>query len=103
MDNTATIELAQTDFIKFVESIGVKHQKIDLLEVAEAPKEEEKKEEKKEKEPKKKEDVNLLGISAKKSEKFSEWYQDVIVKSGLIDYYDVSGCYILRPWAYSIW
>ena len=21
----------------------------------------------------------------------------------MIDYYDISGCYILRPWAFSIW
>jgi prolyl-tRNA synthetase len=21
----------------------------------------------------------------------------------MIEYYDISGCYILRPWAYSIW
>lgn len=21
----------------------------------------------------------------------------------MIDYYDISGCYILRPWSYSIW
>ena len=21
----------------------------------------------------------------------------------MIDYYDVSGCYVLRPWAFSIW
>lgn len=21
----------------------------------------------------------------------------------MIEYYDVSGCYVLRPWAYSIW
>lgn len=27
----------------------------------------------------------------------------VITKSEMIEYYDVSGCYILRPWAYSIW
>ncbi|GFR95325.1 bifunctional glutamate/proline--tRNA ligase [Elysia marginata] len=27
----------------------------------------------------------------------------VITKSELIEYYDVSGCYILRPWAYAIW
>lgn len=27
----------------------------------------------------------------------------VITKSELIEYYDVSGCYILRPWAFSIW
>lgn len=23
--------------------------------------------------------------------------------SELISYYDVSGCYILRPWAYAMW
>lgn len=44
-----------------------------------------------------------IGIDVKKSENFSAWYQEVIIKSGLIEYYDVSGCYILRPWAYSIW
>ena len=27
----------------------------------------------------------------------------MIKKAELIDYYEVSGCYILRPWAYSIW
>ena len=27
----------------------------------------------------------------------------VITKGEMIEYYDVSGCYILRPWAYSIW
>lgn len=27
----------------------------------------------------------------------------VLTKSELIEYYDVSGCYILRPWSYAIW
>jgi hypothetical protein len=27
----------------------------------------------------------------------------VITYSEMIDYYDISGCYILRPWAYEIW
>lgn len=27
----------------------------------------------------------------------------MITKSELIEYYDVSGCYILRPWSFSIW
>ena len=44
-----------------------------------------------------------LSISFKKMENFSEWYSQVIVASELIDYYDVSGCYILRPLAYNIW
>jgi prolyl-tRNA synthetase len=37
------------------------------------------------------------------AENFSDWYTQVIVMSEMIDYYDISGCYILRPWAYSIW
>ncbi len=37
------------------------------------------------------------------SEDFADWYSQVITRSELIDYYDISGCYILRPWAYSIW
>lgn len=27
----------------------------------------------------------------------------MVVAAELISYYDVSGCYILRPWAYAIW
>eukprot|EP01132_Coremiostelium_polycephalum_P005108 gene5108-6358_t len=45
----------------------------------------------------------LLGAGVKKTEDFSEWYTNVITRSDMIDYYDISGCYILRPWAYSIW
>ena len=44
-----------------------------------------------------------LGIEAKKANNLPDWYSEVITKSELISYYDVSGCYILRPWAYSIW
>jgi prolyl-tRNA synthetase len=44
-----------------------------------------------------------LGITVKKTENFSKWYTQVITKAELIDYYDVSGCYVLRPWAYAIW
>lgn len=27
----------------------------------------------------------------------------VITLSEMIDFYDISGCYILRPWAYQMW
>jgi len=27
----------------------------------------------------------------------------VITKAEMIEYYDVSGCYVLRPWAFGIW
>jgi len=42
-------------------------------------------------------------VTAKKSEDFSEWYTQVIQKADLIEYTDVSGCYILKPRAYSMW
>jgi prolyl-tRNA synthetase len=37
------------------------------------------------------------------SEDFARWYQEVITLSEMIEYYDISGCYILRPWSYAIW
>ncbi|GHP01512.1 hypothetical protein PPROV_000026800 [Pycnococcus provasolii] len=36
-------------------------------------------------------------------EQFGEWFSQVCTKGELIEYYDVSGCYILRPWSYTIW
>lgn len=44
-----------------------------------------------------------LGVSARKEENLSEWYTEVITRGEMVEYYDISGCYILRPWAYSIW
>jgi prolyl-tRNA synthetase len=45
----------------------------------------------------------MLGLSAKKDEDFANWYTQVITMSEMIDYSDISGCYILRPWSYFIW
>ncbi|KAK2561535.1 Bifunctional glutamate/proline--tRNA ligase [Acropora cervicornis] len=47
--------------------------------------------------------ITRLGLEAKKEENLSDWFSQVITKSEMIEYYDVSGCYILRPWAYAIW
>ncbi|XP_044059668.1 bifunctional glutamate/proline--tRNA ligase isoform X2 [Siniperca chuatsi] len=44
-----------------------------------------------------------LGLEAKKEENLADWYSQVITKSEMIEYYDVSGCYVLRPWSFSIW
>mgnify|MGYP001595166764 FL=1 len=46
---------------------------------------------------------NDLGITVKKSDDFSEWYQQVIIKAELIEYGPVSGCMIIRPYGYAIW
>lgn len=49
-------------------------------------------------------DKGSLGITAKKeSATFGDWYQDVLRKGDMIDYYDISGCYILKPASYRIW
>ena len=45
----------------------------------------------------------LLGLTSKKEEDFADWYNQVLTKAELIDYHDVSGCYVLRPNSYQIW
>ncbi|XP_014254259.1 bifunctional glutamate/proline--tRNA ligase [Cimex lectularius] len=47
--------------------------------------------------------VTRLGLEAEKETNLPEWYSQVLVKGEMIEYYDVSGCYILRPWSFSIW
>ncbi|KAF8421620.1 hypothetical protein EV426DRAFT_193515 [Tirmania nivea] len=48
-------------------------------------------------------DAALIGIGVKKEVDFPGWYQQVLTKGDMLDYYDVSGCYILKPWSYGIW
>jgi len=48
-------------------------------------------------------DVDQRGIEFTKEANFSLWYAQVITKAELIEYYDVSGCYILRPNSFYIW
>ncbi|MFH1650355.1 MAG: proline--tRNA ligase [Candidatus Woesearchaeota archaeon] len=43
------------------------------------------------------------GVTAPKEKDFSTWYQDVILKAGLIEYSLVSGCMVIRPYAYRMW
>ncbi|OAJ37110.1 hypothetical protein BDV3_000156 [Batrachochytrium dendrobatidis] len=45
----------------------------------------------------------MIGITAKKNEDFANWYSQVLLRAEMMDYYDISGCYIIRPWAYTIW
>ncbi|KAJ7355494.1 hypothetical protein DFH08DRAFT_852579 [Mycena albidolilacea] len=58
--------------------------------------------------PKEKEDAKIEGavqiaIGVKKEVDFPAWYTNVLIKADMLDYYSVSGCYILKPWSYSIW
>lgn len=44
-----------------------------------------------------------IEIKKKKTTEFNEWYLEVVMKTGLLDYYQVSGCYIMLPYSYEIW
>jgi len=77
---------------------------------AAAPKPAAKGEAKKEKGGKKKAEDTLAkgpskggGVEVKKADDVPLWYEQVIMKSELIEQYPVKGCFILRPWAYRIW
>lgn len=109
MDNTATVRIGQ-DLLNYVITFSNHEAEIidfdDLVVKSQqeaAKKVEQKKEEVKKVVKGKIDDSHQLGIEFKKDENFSEWYSQVITKSEMIEYYEVSGCYILRPWAYSIW
>ncbi len=38
-----------------------------------------------------------------RSEDFSAWYNDVILRAELADYSPVRGCMVIRPRGYGIW
>jgi len=47
---------------------------------------------------------DIIGITVSKSENFSAWYQEVVLKAEMIEYYnEISGFFILRPSSMYIW
>jgi prolyl-tRNA synthetase len=44
-----------------------------------------------------------LSVQYTREGNFAKWYQQTITKSEMIEYYEISGCYILRPLSYFIW
>jgi prolyl-tRNA synthetase len=49
------------------------------------------------------EDAKLIGVTVDKEKDFPGWYQQILTKGEMLDYYDVSGCYIMRPASYAVW
>lgn len=43
------------------------------------------------------------GISPRRDENYSEWYQMVIKEASLAEHSPVRGCMIIKPWGYSLW
>ncbi|KAF2723870.1 prolyl-tRNA synthetase [Polychaeton citri CBS 116435] len=52
---------------------------------------------------KKQDGPELIGITVKKSEDLSEWYQQVILKGEMLEFSDVPGCYIYLDSSMSVW
>lgn len=48
-------------------------------------------------------EMSGMGVTVKKAEDFSEWYVQLVLKSGLADYAPVKGCMIFREHSYAIW
>jgi prolyl-tRNA synthetase len=47
---------------------------------------------------------DIIGITVSKEVNFSQWYQEVVLKAELIEYYnEISGFFIMRPAAMYIW
>lgn len=47
---------------------------------------------------------DIIGITVSKEKDFSDWYQEVVLKSEMIEYYnEISGFFILRPRSMYIW
>lgn len=44
-----------------------------------------------------------FGLTYKKEENFGAWYQQLVIKSELLEYYDIKGCFIMRPWSFFMW
>ncbi len=116
LTNDASTALTPSDLKKFVAAVGVEPVILSFEvkstdgkapatrpEATKEPKGQSKPQQapKEKKAPKKGE--TLLALQYKKSEDFPMWYSNVITLSEMIAYYDISGCYILRPWSYKMW
>lgn len=47
--------------------------------------------------------VQKFGITARKEDNFHDWYTQVILRGELLDYYDIRGCFIMRPASMFMW
>lgn len=47
---------------------------------------------------------DIIGMTVSKTENFSAWYQEVVLKAEMIEYYtEISGFFVLRPSSMYIW
>jgi prolyl-tRNA synthetase len=118
LTNDVSTALTPSDLKKFLDGVGVEAVMLPFdvksadgkapatrPEASKEPKGQKKSQAPKEKQKKAapKKGETLLALQHKKSEDFASWYSNVITLSEMISYYDISGCYILRPWSYKMW
>ncbi len=48
-------------------------------------------------------DQEFVKHIAKRDEDFPQWYTDVILKTDMVDYSDVKGCMVIKPYGYGVW
>lgn len=47
---------------------------------------------------------DIIGITVSKTDNFPAWYQEVVLKSDMVEYYqEISGFFVLRPLSMYIW
>ena len=47
---------------------------------------------------------DIIGITVSKEENFPAWYQEVVLKADMVEYYqEISGFFVLRPLSMHIW
>ncbi|KAF8169918.1 hypothetical protein K438DRAFT_1854963 [Mycena galopus ATCC 62051] len=90
-------------YLRHLETDSVKIQELDFATLADSAPAAAAKPAPKEKEDAKIEGAVQIAIGVKKEVDFPQWYTNVLIKADMLDYYSVSGCYILKPWSYSIW
>lgn len=96
--NTKTICLTPAEIEKFVTAQGCKFMFLDF-----DKKPEKKKKQKQGKQKKQKRQGNEEGMTYTRKEDFGMWYKELVEKADLIDYTDISGCYVLKPASYFMW
>lgn len=122
MDNSLTTALSSTDLLRFLQHAQVTPIVLTLGDSEEGGEESKSSEGKKGKKGKKakkgegEDDTSqaselkarmregtLLRVTTKRSEDLMDWYRQTILLSDLIDYSDVSGCYILKQDSFFVW
>ncbi|KAG1738729.1 hypothetical protein EDB19DRAFT_1712875 [Suillus lakei] len=96
LSSSATVFLSGQDILSYLRKLETDELKYDIAAAPSKPTA-------KEKEVAKIDGAVQIAIGVKKEVDFSAWYQSVLIKAEMLEYYSISGCYVLRPWSYSIW